>query len=159
MGLIAGTTVGMRGFVTEADVVGAGYVSMGDGGSPGEYTHYVKWAYLSDAHVLDPAHIEAVVMKMNADRSTRVVAGMYILSLGDSMWDAPYIAGELTSWHDHGGMCRAGEVLLAVLADGTCPAGVPFRAPPMLHVWVEANGCGPFVDVIHGGADCGAIHH
>ena len=157
--LLGSTIVGLRGFVTEADVVGAGYVSMGDGGSPGEYIHYVKWSYLSDPYVLDPTHVEAIVMKMNADGSTRVVAAMYILSIGDTMWDAPYIAGELTTWHDHGTVCLAGDVLLAPSADGGCPAGVPYQAPPMLHVWVEANSCGPFTPAVNGGVECGAPHH
>ena len=89
MSLIVGTIVGMRGYVTEADVVAAGYESIGDGGEPGQYIHFVNWSYLTDGFELDPAHVESIVMKMNADGSTRVVAGMYALTLGEGTADVP----------------------------------------------------------------------
>ncbi|MGQ0833203.1 MAG: hypothetical protein ACT4OV_16180 [Microthrixaceae bacterium] len=152
--LIIGTTTGMSGFLTEADVLAAGYLPIGDGGQPGTYSHFVNWSYLTDEYELDPTHIEAIVMKMNADGTSRVVSAMYILSLGKTMADAPDIAGELTTWHDHDNLCFSGNQLVALAVDGVCPSGVLVNTPPMLHVWIEANGCGPFVGIDEHGINC-----
>jgi hypothetical protein len=148
----------MAGFMTEEDVLAAGYTSLGDGGAPGEYTHHVNWAYVGDGLELDPSRIESIVTKMNADGTTRVVAAMYLLSWGDTLADAPPLAGELTSWHDHGNLCFAGGAFVALAVDGVCPAGTLRDTPPMLHVWVEANPCGPFAVIDEDGQDCGATH-
>ena len=156
--LIVGTIVDMRQFVTEADVVAAGYESIGDGGAPGQYTHYVNWSYLTDAFELDPAHVESIVMKMNADGSTRVVAGMYALTLGKGVADVPEIAGSLTTWHDHDNMCFDGTGFVGLTVGGSCTSGLLLDMPPMLHVWVEETGCGPFGIIDSLGNDCGAVH-
>jgi hypothetical protein len=156
--LIVSTGTGMSGFVTEADVLAAGYTSIGDGGQPGLYTHYINWSYVDDAYELDPAHIESVVMKMNADGTTRVVAAMYILTTGTTMDEAPELAGEITTWHDHAGLCFVDGEFAALADDGVCPTGVLADTPPMLHVWVEANLCGPFAAIDEDGQDCGAVH-
>jgi hypothetical protein len=156
--LMLGTQSGMTGFVTEADVLAAGYRSIGDGGAPGQYTHYINWAFVDDGFELDPGHIESIVMKMNADGTTRVVAGMYLLSWGDTMADAPPLAGELTTWHDHDDLCFEAGAFVARAADGVCPVGVLGDTPPMLHVWIEANPCGNFAIIDEHGEDCGATH-
>ena len=156
--LIVGTTSAMRGYLTEEDIVAAGYVSIGDGGQPGTYTHFVNWSYLSDAYELDPAHIESIVMKMNADGTSRVVSGMYILSLGQTMADVPDIAGSLTTWHDHDNLCFSGTQLVDIADNGVCEQGALVNTPPMLHVWVEANPCGPFAAIDEHGDVCDAPH-
>ncbi len=154
--LIVSTTSGMSAFRTEVDVLAAGYVSIGDGGEPGEYEHFVNWSYLTDEFELDAAHIESIVMKMNADGTKRVVSAMYILSLGKTMNDVPPLAGALTTWHDHDNLCFEGTQLVGLAANNVCPVGVLVDAPPMLHVWVEANPCGPFAAIDEHGMDCGA---
>jgi hypothetical protein len=148
----------MAGYLTEDDVLAAGYTSIGDGGAVGQYTHYINWAYVGDAYELDPSHIESVVTKMNADGTTRVVAAMYILSWGDTMADAPPLAGELTTWHDHDNLCFQGDAFVALADAGVCSTGTLRDTPPMLHVWVEANPCGPFAAIDEHGEDCGASH-
>lgn len=156
--LIVRTTDGMRPFVTVEDVIAAGYVSIGDGGSPGTYEHFVNWSYLTDAYELDPQHIESIVMKMNADGTSRVVSAMYILTVGKTMADAPDIAGELTTWHDHDNLCFSGGQLVGLAVNGTCAQGTLLNTPPMLHVWIEANPCGPFVGIDEHGIQCDATH-
>jgi hypothetical protein len=156
--LMLGTASGMTGFVTEADVLAAGYQSIGDGGAPGQYTHYINWTFVDDGLELDPGHIESIVMKTNADGTTRVVAAMYLLSWGDTMADAPVLAGELTTWHDHDDLCFEAGAFVARASDGVCPAGVLGDTPPMLHVWIEANPCGNFAVIDEHGEDCGATH-
>lgn len=156
--LIVTTAAGMSGFTTEEEVLAAGYESIGDGGAPGEYEHFVKWSYLVDAFEVDPAHIESIVMKINADGSKRVVSAMYILTLGSTMADAPDIAGELTTWHDHDNLCFDGTQLVAFATDGVCSDGVLVDTPPMLHVWVEPNPCGPFAGIDEHGVVCDTTH-
>ena len=156
--LIISTTSGMRGFTTEEEVMAAGYESIGDGGEPGSYEHFINWSYLGDEFELDAAHIESIVMKMNADGTKRVVSGMYILTLGKTMEEVPPLAGELTTWHDHDNLCFEGAEFVAVASDGVCPLGVLVDTPPMLHVWVEANPCGPFAAIDEHGSDCGVTH-
>jgi hypothetical protein len=156
--LIVATTSAMRGYVTEEDIVSAGYVSIGDGGQPGTYEHFVNWSYLTDGYELDPAHIESIVMKMNADGTSRVVSGMYILSLGKTMADVPDIAGSLTTWHDHDNLCFSGTQLVDIADNGVCEQGTLVNTPPMLHVWVEANPCGPFAAIDEHGDVCDATH-
>lgn len=156
--LILSTATGMSAFTTEADVIGAGYTSIGDGTQPGEYEHFVKWSYLTDEFEVDPGHIESIVMKINADGTKRVVSAMYILTLGKTMADVPDIAGELTTWHDHDNLCFSGSQLVALATNGVCPVGVLVNTPPMLHVWVEPNPCGPFAAIDEHGVTCDTAH-
>jgi hypothetical protein len=156
--LIVSTAAGMSAFATEEDILAAGYTSIGDGTEPGEYEHFVNWSYLADEFEVDPAHIESIVMKINADGTKRVVSAMYILTLGKTMTDVPDIAGELTTWHDHDNLCFDGTQLVALATDGVCPLGVLVDTPPMLHVWVEANPCGPFAAIDEHGVICDTTH-
>ena len=156
--LVIGTTTSMIGFLAEDEVLARGYVPIGDGGEPGTYAHYVNWSYLVDDHELDPAHIEAIVMKVNADGTRRVVSAMYSLTFGKTMADVPDIAGELTTWHDHDNLCFAGGQIAGLAVDGVCATGVLVNTPPMLHVWVEDNGCGPFVGIDDNGITCEPTH-
>jgi hypothetical protein len=145
--------------MTVADLVAAGYVSMGDGGAPGEYTHFVNWSFLTDGHELDAAHIEGVVAATNADGSMRVAAGMYMLSQGETLADAPELAGELTTWHDHGDLCFDGTTRVGVAVNGVCTTGQLVDLPPMLYVWVQVQACGEFSPIDINGEDCGEDHH
>lgn len=158
LALLIDTMGGMSGYLTEEQVVAAGYESIGDGDEPGEYEHFINWGHLTDEYELDPTRIEAIVMKYNADGTKRVVAAMYMLTTGDTIADAPDIAGELTSWHDHDGLCFDGTQLVARAVGGVCPSGVLMDLPPMLYVWIEPNPCGEFAVIDETGHDCGAVH-
>jgi hypothetical protein len=158
VGLIVATMNGLPGSLTEADVVAAGYQSIGDGGHPGEYEHFVNWPYLSDTYELDAGHIESIVMKMNADGTKRVVAAMYSLTFGDTMANVPAIAGGLTTWHDHDNMCFAGDQFVGLATSGGCSVGALRDTPPMLHVWIEENPCGPFAVIDNQPHECTGGH-
>ena len=140
-------------------MVAAGYQSIGDGGQPGEYEHFVKWPYLSDSYELDAGHIESIVMKINADGTKRVVAAMYSLSWGDTIADAPDIAGGLTIWHDHDNMCFNGDQFVGLTVADVCAVGTLRDTPPMLHVWIEENPCGPFAMIDNQPHECTDTHH
>jgi hypothetical protein len=79
------------------------------------------------------------------------------------MEDVPDIAGSLTQWHDHRNLCWQGLRVVATTPDGTqagCPAGTELRlTPPMLHVWVVPNECGPFAGLEgHDSGNCNHTH-
>jgi hypothetical protein len=83
---------------------------------------------------------------------------MYILRPGKTMADVPDIAGELTLWHDHQNLCwdmRNGNPVVVGLTreDGSCARGAFFATPPMIHVWLTPQECGPFTGIegTHGG--------
>jgi hypothetical protein len=157
--LIVATMNGMSGYVTEADVLAAGYQSIGDGGQPGQYEHFIKWSYLGDGFELDAGHIESIVMKMNADGTKRVVAAMYALTWGDTLADVPDIAGGLTLWHDHDNMCFVGDQFVGLTISGVCPVGTLRDTPPMLDVWIEDNPCGPFAVIDNEAHACATTGH
>ena len=118
----------------------------------------MNWAYLSDSYEVDAAHVESMVMKMNADGTKRVVAAMYSLTWGKTIADAPDIAGGLTIWHDHDNMCFDGGQFVGLTISGVCPAGTLRDTPPMLDVWIEENPCGPFAVIDNEPHDCGSAH-
>jgi hypothetical protein len=125
----------------------AGYRSIGDGA--GGFEHYVNPAYTADATVLDPSAPESLVYQVLPDGGRELSTVMYILAPGSTMDDVPDIAGNLTVWHLHDDLCFAsGGRVAGRLVDGRCrPAGVHRTTPPMLHVWVVPNDCGPFAGV------------
>ena len=69
------------------------------------------------------------------------------------MADVPDIAGPLTTWHDHQNLCWEGLRVVGTTVNGVCARGVFIPTPPMLHVWMVDNPCGPFAGIDeHGGA-------
>jgi hypothetical protein len=157
--LIDVTRAGMAPFPTVEAVEAAGYTSIGDGGTDG-YEHYVKWPYLYDAYELDPNHIESIVVKKNSGGPKTVASALYILQLGKTMADVPDIAGELTPWHYHNNLCFEGTTLVALAdANGNCPQGVLLVTPPMMHVWMVEQPCGPFAGIDEHGVNCMAHEH
>ena len=149
-----------RRFPDRAAVVGAGYRSIGDGFPFSRYEHFVNAAYLTDGRELDPEHIESIVVQ-GVGASTRILSSMYILERGKTMADVPDIAGELTSWHDHQNLCwdESGTRLMGTFLQGRCrPGGALKPTPPMLHVWLQDNECGPFAGVEDHGTVCNAHH-
>ncbi len=153
--LIDTTRAGMAAFPDVGALTAAGYLSIGDGVTG--YEHFVNWAYLSDDAVLDPNRIESIVAQVGADGSRQIVSAMYILPLGQTMADVPDIAGPLTTWHDHQDLCWSPDgKVVGRFRDGACqPAGTLAPTPPMLHVWMVENPCGPFAGIEgHGAAAC-----
>jgi len=156
VGIIDAARIGLAQFPSIAAIEAAGYVSIGDGGSHG-FEHYVKWAYLTDGHELNPARIESIVVKKNGSAPKQIVSAMYILNLGKTMAQTPALAGELTSWHEHTDLCFEGTALVAIATNGSCPRGVLTPTPPMLHVWMIPRPCGPFAG-LEGDTESCATH-
>jgi hypothetical protein len=152
--LIASTTAAMQAFPDVASVVQAGYVSIGDGDANG-YEHYVRWSYLTDPYEVDPNHIESILVQHQPDGSTKVVSAMYILSLGTTMADVPDIAGPLTTWHYHNDLCWSSAMtVVGTAVNGVCAQGTLWVTPPMMHVWMVDNPCGPFAGIDSHGGTC-----
>jgi hypothetical protein len=144
--LITRTNETMRAFPDQISVMLAGYVSIGDAISGHE--HFVNYSYFNDGHFLDPERIEAIVFEAPLGRPTRVVAAMYMLDSPTS--PIPEVAGPLTPWHNHKDLCwdSTGFYVVGAFRLGRCiPYGILQERPPMLHVWVVENPCGPFAEV------------
>jgi hypothetical protein len=146
--LIARTETAMKAFTDTASVVRAGYESIWDANSG--FEHFFNYSYISDGHVLDPAHIESVVFETKPGQPKRLAAAMYMLDWGQTFAEAPEVAGPLTPWHNHKDLCWDPSVkhVIGVFRLGRCiPLGEVHDLPPMLHVWVVPNKCGPFAEV------------
>jgi hypothetical protein len=155
--LIEDTTAGMAAFTDQAAVEAAGYRSIGD--QVTGYEHFINFGYLRDGIDVDPTKIESVVFEVKPDGTKRVATAMYILSVGETMADAPDIAGPLTTWHDHQDLCwGAGGKVVGLFRDGKCSAGTLVPTPPMLHVWMIDHPCGPFSGLEGHGGDCTHSH-
>jgi hypothetical protein len=154
--------VGSR-FTDESSVVAAGYQSIGDGRRIGQtFEHFVNPEYLADGHVLDPDRIESIVFEVTTS-GKKLASAMYILEPGTTLADAPDVAGELTTWHDHQNLCwdPSGTRLTGAYINGRCiPSGTFRPTPPMLHVWLGPNPCGPFAGIegSHGTACAAHVH-
>jgi hypothetical protein len=153
--LIDRTVDGMAKYPDEAAVKKAGFLSIGD--SATGFEHYVNWTYLLDSHEMDPNHIESVVLRVADDGTKTVESAMYILSVGKTMADVPDIAGTLTTFHKHDDLCFSGTRVVALASDAGCPGGtILLVTPPMLHVWLTPQECGPFAGIETGnhGTSC-----
>jgi len=134
-------------FRTAAQARAAGYIDIGDGMSG--VTHYEHPKNRRDGRELDVMYPEALVYK-SATQTLQTV--MYILEPGKTMDDVVDIAGNLTVWHGHNNLCwkstnpdNPGYLKLGGAAIGNrCTGGTLRVEPPMLHVWVIDNPCGPF---------------
>jgi hypothetical protein len=117
--------------------------------------HFVNSAYMTDADVLRPDHVQSLIY-YNTKRGPVLIGAMYIMPrLGVA---GPEVGGPLTSWHKHDNLCfdKATGKIVAFAHSGTsdvtdkdksgvCPKGSSNRSTPeMLHVWVVDNPNGPF---------------
>jgi hypothetical protein len=130
----------------------AGYESIGDARTG--FEHFVHPERLADDTILDPAAPESLVYRVHADGTREFTTVMYILPPDSTMDDVPDVAGNLTMWHGHDNLCfDEGSVRISgFVRNGACfPKGEP-GTPPMLHVWVTPNDCGPFA-----GTDAGQM--
>jgi hypothetical protein len=154
--LVADTERSLTRFTTVAAAEAAGYRSIGDGITG--FEHFVNAAYLANDTIVDPQQPESLVFEVEPDGTRTLASAMYILPPGRTMADVPDIAGPMTQWHDHQNLCwdASGVRLAGILVNGRCtPAGTFRPTPPMLHVWVVDNECGPFAG-IEGSAHTGA---
>ncbi len=150
-------------FPTQEAVVAAGYSSIGDGFPISSFEHFVNPGYVNDGRQLDPQRVESIVVE-STPTGKWVVSAMYILEPGHTMGDVPAQTGSLTPWHEHHNICWDGSgVRIAGFVDdaGRCHPGGTFRVtPPMLHVWMRDNECGPFAGIEgHGATTCAAHAH
>jgi hypothetical protein len=115
--------------------------------------HFVNPAYLTEADVLRPDHVQSLIY-YNTKRGPVLIGAMYMMpKLGMA---GPEVGGTLTSWHKHDNLCfdKATGKIVAFAHDadtnsndksGSCPRGSSNHSTPeMLHVWVVENPAGPF---------------
>jgi hypothetical protein len=149
--LLYTTLAAMAPYTSVQAVEAAGYQSIGDAGTG--FEHFVNWTYYGDGIELDPNRIESIVIRIGPNGEKIVASGMFILNQGKGLGDVPEIAGELTSWHDHTNLCwvpnGAGGMRLSGVTDGNgnCARGTNIVTPPMLHVWLTPQPCGPFAGI------------
>lgn len=152
--VVAAMKEALVGYADVAAAESVGYFWIGDGGSAGEYRHYIQPGHLASEVILEPAEVESLVYQTNDDGTLTLVSGMFILPPGSTMAEVPDVAGDLTVWHDHTDLCFARDgTIAATTSDGTCPDGSrALPTPPMLHVWVVDHPGGPFAGIEdHGG--------
>jgi hypothetical protein len=159
--LIQSTRAAATQFTDKASLTAAGYRSIGDGFPFTSHEHFINASYLDDGRELDANHVESFVLE-GTGPGAPIVSAMYILEKGETMADVPSVGGALTTWHDHQDLCwdESGVRLSGVLMNGRCfPSGTLRPTPPMLHVWLADNKCGPFAGIEgHPGAVCAAGH-
>jgi hypothetical protein len=137
----------------------AGYVSAGD--NSGGMSHWVKDEFTHDGREVDSRRIETFMVQNSTGRT---VGAMYMLEPGRTMADVPDIAGELTIWHIHNPICFSTAQIwhfVSFASNGNCPPGSSVRmVPPMMHVWLEDQACGPFTGTEgHGATTCSSHSH
>jgi hypothetical protein len=144
--LVAATRRHARRWKNVASAEAAGYRTM----RFGPVDHLVDWPAVDDGATLDPRHPEALVYVTNADASRTLVAAMYVAPWSATMATVPEIAGG--EWHTHEDLCwdEAQHIVDFTRADGSCAEGRPRSMPPMLHVSLVDNACGPFGDPTSG---------
>jgi hypothetical protein len=151
--LIRDTIVALRRYDSPLAAYADGYRSIGDRVNA---THYVKWSYTDDGHILDPLRPESIVYQKRGG-VLHAVAAMYQLPFGKTFADVPDVGGSLTQWHVHNNLCLTDDPEQKIIArftagDGSCPPGTGKASDtPMLHVWIVPTPCGPFA-AIEGGS-------
>jgi hypothetical protein len=143
--LIDETTEATAGYADVAAAEAAGYRTIGDSASGVE--HFIHPEYNSDDVALDRERPESLVYEVGPNGERTLISVMYILPPGSTMDDVPDIAGNLTIWHGHDNLCfdqATGRISGFVVRDRCVPRGEKWNTPPMLHVWVTPNECGPF---------------
>ena len=157
--LLVSTRAAIASVPNAAALTAAGYVSAGDNSSG--MSHWVKDELTHDGREVDAAHVETFMV----ERSTgRTVGAMYMLEPGKTMANVPNIAGELTTWHVHAPICFSTAQIwhfVSFASNGSCPPASSVRnVPPMMHVWLDDQACGPFTGTEgHGSATCSSHSH
>lgn len=133
----------------------AGYVPMEPANA--DVLHYVNPAFMVDADVLDPQHVQSLIY-FNGPHGRQLIGAMYIMPRRGM--DGPQIGGPLTVWHQHSNICFDNVTGIAVAfvhsgaedttdKSGSCPRGSTNKTTPlMLHVWLIDNPDGPFASTM-----------
>lgn len=124
-----------------------GFQSIGDGATGEE--HLLRWDWIDDDVMLDPARPEALVYRVGPGDSRTLDAAMFILPKQYTLDNAPDVGGSLVQYHVHEDLCfsepPAPQVRGITSVDGTCREPlVRFNPNVMIHVWIRPNPCGPF---------------
>lgn len=149
--LVTETRAAVAKYAELKAAVAAGYTPM----EPPDFeiVHYVNRAYMVEADVLDPQHVQSLIY-FNGPRGTTLIGAMYIMP--NRGMDGPRIGGPLTVWHQHSNICFNDVTGMAVAfahsgmfdsndKSGSCPRGSTTKTTPlMLHVWLIDNPDGPF---------------
>lgn len=141
-----------------------GFVWIGDGRTPGGYQHWIKLDWYDDEHILNPDYPESLVFRTTED-GEELAAVMYHLPFHYDMDTIPSLVSWIPGWHAHGNLCfnESGQLNGVANPPDLCPDGEPAPlSPPMTHVWIEDNGCGPgmgrFAGIDIGGLQCEYEH-
>ena len=149
--LIDATRAAVAKYKDERVAIKAGYSPMEPEGL--QIMHYVNKAYMTEADVLRPAHVQSLIY-FNSRHGPILIGAMYIMPTLAT--PGPQIGGTLTVWHQHDQLCinKTTGVIVAFAHDsssssndksGTCPRGSSNGSTPeMLHVWLIATPDGPF---------------
>ncbi len=154
--LVTETKAAVARYATLQAAVAAGYVPMEPPNI--EIVHYVNPAYMIDADVLDPQHVQSLIY-YNGPAGMRLIGAMYIMPRRGMA--GPQVGGPLTVWHQHSNICFDNTTGIAVAfvrvggdfesrdKSGSCPTGSTNKTTPlMLHVWLIDNPEGPFASTM-----------
>ena len=129
-----------------ATAVRDGFVSL-DGGIVG-VDHMMRWDWINDGRVFDPAYPESLVYKVGPNGERTLEAAMFFLSDGVTLDNPPSTFGPLVQFHVHGSLCftPGSDRRLSGIAvpPQPCPEGNERLLNPMMHVWIVPHECGPF---------------
>src|SRR5260370_24996261 len=67
-----------------------------------QVVHYVNPAYLTDADVLNPLHVQSLIY-FNGKQGPILIGAMFIMPR--SFEAGPQVGGPLTVWHQHSNIC------------------------------------------------------
>jgi len=153
--LVTETKAAVARYARLQAAVAAGYKPMEP--PDGEIVHYVNPAYMVDAFVLDPNHVQSLIY-YNGKQGPILIGAMFIMP--NRAEDGPDIGGPLTVWHQHSNICFDNTTGVAVAfvhsgaedttdKSGSCPRGSTNKTTPqMLHVWLIDNPDGPFASTM-----------
>jgi hypothetical protein len=153
--LLVDTRAAVAKYASLNAAIAAGYVPMEPPDQ--QIVHYVNRAYMVEADVLDPNHIQSLIY-FNGARGPQLIGAMYIMP--NRAEDGPHFGGSLTQWHQHSNICFDNTTGIAVAfvhsgaedttdKSGSCPRGSTNKTTPqMLHVWLIDNPEGPFASTM-----------
>ena len=153
--LVTDTKASVARYAALNAAIAAGYKPMEPPAD--QVVHYVNPAYLTDADVLNPLHVQSLIY-FNAKGGPVLIGAMYIMPR--SFEPGPQVGGPLTVWHQHSNICFDNVTGMAVAfvddassnaneKSGSCPRGSTHKTTPqMLHVWLIDNPDGPFASTM-----------
>ncbi|TME41732.1 MAG: hypothetical protein E6I61_05195 [Chloroflexi bacterium] len=153
--LVTDTKASVARYASLNAAMAAGYKAMEP--EADQVVHYVNPAYLTDADILNPLHVQSLIY-FNAKQGPVLIGAMYIMPR--SFESGPQVGGPLTVWHQHSNICFDDVTGMAVAfvndpssnaneKSGSCPRGSTHKTTPqMLHVWLIDNPDGPFASTM-----------